>query len=182
MEALSRGQIGTPSYPLNDSKGSGGVMRVAPIGLFFKGKEVFEIGMKSAAITHGHPTGYLTAGYFAMLISLLFEGEELKEAVKECLEELSAHKDSEESISVIKEAIRLFEDGINPEIAIPKLGEGWVAEEALAIAVYCSLMYQNDYRNGILVSVNHGGDSDTTGTITGAILGTIIGVHNIPLE
>jgi len=43
-------------------------------------------------------------------------------------------------------------------------------------------MYQNDYRNGILVSVNHGGDSDTTGTITGAILGTIIGVHNIPLE
>ena len=31
---------------------------------------------------------------------------------------------------------------------IRELGEGWVAEETLAIAIYCSLKYQNDFSKG----------------------------------
>ena len=42
--------------------------------------------------------------------------------------------------------------------AIHKIGKGWVAEETLAIAVYCVLIYSEDFEKGIISSVNHGGE------------------------
>jgi len=67
----------------------------------------------------------------------------------------------------------------NPE-TIEKIGGGWTAGEALAIAVYCSLAAGGDFRKGALLAVNHSGDSDSTGAITGNILGTLLGDSAIP--
>jgi ADP-ribosylglycohydrolase len=61
-----------------------------------------------------------------------------------------------------------------------KIGEGWVGEEALAIAVYCALKYQDDLRGALIAAVNHDGDSDSTGAITGNILGAYLGANAIP--
>jgi ADP-ribosylglycohydrolase len=63
---------------------------------------------------------------------------------------------------------------------IPELGEGWVGEEALAIALFCALRYPHDWKSGVIAAVNHSGDSDSTGSICGAILGTALGVDAIP--
>ena len=60
------------------------------------------------------------------------------------------------------------------------LGEGWVAEETLAIAIYCSLKYCDDFEKAIIASVNHSGDSDSTGAVTGNIMGAYLGLKNIP--
>ena len=54
-----------------------------------------------------------------------------------------------------------------------------MAEEALAIAVYCALRYENDFSAGIIASVNHDGDSDSTGAIAGNILGALCGYDMI---
>ena len=62
---------------------------------------------------------------------------------------------------------------------IYRLGRGAVAEETLAIALYCTLRYQDDFSSGIIASVNHGGDSDSTGAVTGNILGAIVGINGI---
>jgi len=61
-----------------------------------------------------------------------------------------------------------------------QIGAGWVAEEALGISLYSSLAAENDFKKGVLLSVNHSGDSDSTGSITGNILGAIYGVDIIP--
>ena len=66
--------------------------------------------------------------------------------------------------------------------AIQEIGEGWVGEEALAIAVYCSLKFSDNFSSGVTAAVNHSGDSDSTGAITGAILGTLLGYEAIPEE
>ena len=66
--------------------------------------------------------------------------------------------------------------------AIRMLGEGWVAEETLAIALYCSLKYCDDFKKGIIAAVNHSGDSDSTGAVTGNILGTYWGLRRLPQE
>ena len=58
---------------------------------------------------------------------------------------------------------------------VETLGQGWVAEEALAIGVYAAMVGQVDLRKGLMVAVNHSGDSDSTGAIAGNILGTIHG-------
>jgi ADP-ribosylglycohydrolase len=66
-----------------------------------------------------------------------------------------------------------------PQVAaISQLGQGWVAEEALAISVYCALVAR-DFRSGVIMAVNHDGDSDSTGSITGNLLGTMLGVAAI---
>ena len=45
---------------------------------------------------------------------------------------------------------------------------------------YCALKYQNDFSKAMIASVNHDGDSDSTGAITGNILGALIGYAAIP--
>mgnify|MGYP000212274172 CR=1 FL=1 len=66
--------------------------------------------------------------------------------------------------------------------AINLLGEGWVAEEAIAISIYCALRYRNDFRKTLCAAVNHDGDSDSTGAITGNILGAYLGIKGITSE
>ncbi|MBQ1904521.1 MAG: ADP-ribosylglycohydrolase family protein, partial [Ruminococcus sp.] len=66
--------------------------------------------------------------------------------------------------------------------AIHQLGEGLVAEEALAISVYSALKYEDDFDMALRTSVNHNGDSDSTGSITGNILGAYVGCEAIPLK
>ena len=64
--------------------------------------------------------------------------------------------------------------------AINELGHGWVAEEALAIAIYSSIKHSDNFEDALICSVNHGGDSDSTGAITGNIMGTFLGFNKIP--
>ena len=82
-------------------------------------------------------------------------------------------------MDIIDLAIELSKNDEDDLDNIHKLGEGWVAEEALGIALYCALKYQNDFSKALQVSVNHKGDSDSTGAVTGNILGALIGFDAI---
>jgi len=163
-------------------------MRVAPVGMFMShwiGKDAeeihttFELAADTAGITHGHPTGRLTAGVFAAIIALLLRGSTLKEAVGVAKGALRRHECHEETLAAIELAEELFISEPNSATAIRKLGEGWVAEEALAISLYCALCAR-DLESGLILAVNHDGDSDSTGSITGNLLGCVYGVRGIP--
>lgn len=182
LSALQTG-MGTMEKPLNNSKGCGGVMRVAPIGLYYWRDPVkaFDVGCKAAAITHGHPSGYFAAGAFALLIALLSAEQELPEALDAVRSELEKHRDSGEVIQALTEAQLMAASGLSSAEAIAALGEGWVAEEALAIAVYCALVCA-DFERAVVMAVNHDGDSDSTGAICGNIMGCLLGRHAIPIE
>jgi ADP-ribosylglycohydrolase len=172
----------------NDSKGCGGVMRIAPVGLFawrlrndYTPHDAFRLGMDLAAITHGHPTGILTGGVLAVLIMALTDGATLSESIdaaKVCLRQEARH---EETLRAIELAEELSTGDIPHNNAIDRIGQGWIAEEALAISIYCTLV-ANNFRQGLILAVNHDGDSDSTGSITGNLLGTIYGVEAIPQE
>ena len=82
----------------------------------------------------------------------------------------------------MEKAIRLSNDDLPGHTAIRQLGEGWVAEEALAIAVYCALKYEDDFNRALIASVNHDGDSDSTGALTGNLLGARLGLSGIPAK
>ncbi|KAA0873513.1 ADP-ribosylglycohydrolase family protein [Nitrincola tapanii] len=129
-------------YAIDNSKGCGGVMRFAPVGLFTWGRRqhmslqsAFQLGADLAALTHGYPTGFLTEGVLAVMIHQLVEGTTMVNAVN--------------------------------------------AEETLAISVYCALVAR-DFRESVILAVNHDGDSDSTGAIAGNLLGTLHGVASIP--
>jgi ADP-ribosyl-[dinitrogen reductase] hydrolase len=168
---------------INNSKGCGGVMRVAPVGLYlWPSRDVgaaFELACKTAAITHAHPSGILPAGVLAALILQLLHGSTLRGALKLAMAELQKHADHEETSQFLITAIELADSNLSPEQAISFLGEGWVAEEALAIAIYCALVAE-DFRQGVMLAVNQDGDSDSTGAITGNLLGVMHGLNAIP--
>jgi ADP-ribosylglycohydrolase len=172
--------MGTIEEKINDSKGCGGVMRTAPVGLAFPSCRAFQEGAEYAAITHGHPSGYLSAGFLSALISYLIEGKILTEAIDLSIGQLIRYDGHSETLKKIELVQKLSVSQKSPEESIHAIGEGWVGEEALAISLYCSLKFSDNFARGILAAVNHSGDSDSTGSITGAILGTLLGVESIP--
>jgi ADP-ribosyl-[dinitrogen reductase] hydrolase len=168
----------------NHSKGCGGIMRIAPVGLYAarRGWELqasFNMGVELAALTHGHPTGQLAAGVFAVLIQCLAGGLDLEQAVHASLQALCAAAGHEEVLNAIEHVHELRKRRLPHQLAIELLGQGWVAEEALGIALYCAYVAR-DFRHGVLLAVNHGGDSDSTGALTGNLLGARDGQRCIP--
>ncbi len=182
LSALRSGTMGTIEERINDSKGCGGVMRTAPAGLAFPSGEAFREGAEYAAITHGHPTGHLTAGYLAELVALLVSGKSLDQALDGATTRLDSYSERNETLEAVNLARRLAATEVSPERAISQIGEGWIAEEALAISIYCSLKFRDNFKEAVIAAVNHSGDSDSTGSITGAILGTALGLKAIPAE
>ena len=64
--------------------------------------------------------------------------------------------------------------------ATHSLGQGWVADEALAIGVLCALRHENDIAGAMTFAANHGGDSNNTAAIAGMLVGARIGFNAIP--
>ncbi len=152
-------------------------MRVAPVGLI--AIEPFRLGCGVAAITHGHPTGYLAAGFLAQVIAQVVHGDGLSEAITTARGELITWQHHGECLAAVNAALRHASDAEPTAEAVEELGEGWVAEEALAIALFCALTAR-DFAHGTRLAVNHSGDSDSTGAITGNILGAMWGRSAIP--
>lgn len=200
ISALASGHCGTYDKHLNHSKGCGGVMRVAPIALYLaqlknydKLDEIADVAARSSAITHSHPLGFIPSAYLAVLIACLlrgdFPGKALHKAEIATRKYFANSEYTEYCLKLVNKAISLAwpedeDDRIADDLdAIRELGEGWVAEETLAIALYCSLKYlddENGFEKALIASVNHSGDSDSTGAVTGNIMGAILGYKNIP--
>ncbi len=193
MTAIAEGCCGTMEKPINNSKGCGGVMRVSPIGLCFGESDmtplaVDRMGAEAAALTHGHGMGYIPAAMLVHIIRLLAHNERisLKDAVldsKLAMEKLFPDAECLPTfLRLIDRAIALAEGGTLPLRAIHTLGQGWCGDEALAVAIYCALKYSGDFDKAVRAAVNHGGDSDSTGAITGNILGAYLGLSRIPAK
>ncbi len=185
--------------PHNASKGCGGIMRVAPIGIFgathgWTIEKTGRIAGESAEITHQHKMSTFSSAVQAMIIQecILAEGvvtsEDLSGIVEGLLGRLpemypGEERRIEEFSSLIRKAM-LMADGSQAdwEVIQRELGGGWIAEETLAIAVFSVLRHIADFKACMVCAVNHGGDSDSTGAVAGNILGAILGYHSLPEE
>ena len=188
---------------VNDSKGCGGIMRVAPMGLLDAGyclrkqycnpPQVLEEGGQIAAVTHKHPLAILPA---ALLSGLVFQAatHPTDEAVDgfwnlvgECIDLMKQVYADDRYAPYVSEMVRLTDTALdladNKEVtdakAIRSLGEGWTGDEAWAIALYCVARHIDDPLQALIAAVNHDGDSDSTGSIAGNIIGAIYGYEAI---
>lgn len=169
----------------NNSKGCGAVMRSAPIGLGARSADAaWELASKSAAHTHLHPSGYLSAAYFAAVIQGVVRGQRLPAAMEVADDLLANAPDHEEVARAISAARTVAAAGAPSPDALESLGEGWTGEEALAMALACALTVEGDSpaatRAALWRSVLHRGDSDSTGSITGNLLGAMHGTRCLP--
>ena len=193
--------------PYNNSKGCGGIMRTAPVALYgavwrdtpegepLEGrisniKDVDMLAADAAEITHQHPLGWLPSALEAHVVyRILQKDSPTVDDFKAYLSEgydmlLSLYPNEGAGITQLRaltdKALGLVGSSASDVDNIEAIGEGWVAEETFAIAVYCAVKYFDNFEKSIIASVNHKGDSDSTGAVTGNILGAVVGSHAIP--
>lgn len=196
----------------NNSKGCGGIMRVAPVAFAF-GKiepsdareefknrsEVIRMACEVARLTHLHPLGFLPAGVMVHLLykiayatesitverikNIVFEGlwflDNLTDPATGASYKSLYHEALDELNIMILKTFRLASVITDDVSAIRQLGQGWTGDEALYIALYCAIRHLDNMRDAIIASVNHDGDSDSTGSVCGNIMGAIHGYEAI---
>lgn len=182
ITTLGKGVMGRLSKPINNSKNSGGVIRVSPVGLFERRKDAFELGTRIGAITHGHPSSYYSAGAMALLIGNIVEGMSIVDGVLDVIGELKRHDKTKECIDGLEHAISLYKTQPGSREALAQLGTGREATQALAMGVYCALSFPDDIVKALRLAVNHEGDSGSVGSVTGNIVGAYLGKKAIPQE
>ena len=190
LSALQNKEMGTMENPLNTSKGCGAVMRVAPFGLCFGNLEkdnpqyFWDQSASIGALTHGHHMSHLSCALMSSIIGRIIYSSNGQTALTELIgsaigcmkEKIYGYHHKHEFFSLMEKAMTMASNDRSDIANIKDLGQGWVAEEALAIAIYCACKYQNNAIQGIIASVNHSGDSDSTGSIAGNILGAWAGI------
>jgi ADP-ribosylglycohydrolase len=89
-----------------------------------------------------------------IIAALLWEGSTLDLALDAVAQRLREHRGHEEVLAAVDAARELTASSIAPSPeAVARLGRGWVAEETLAIAVYCALV-ADDFEHGVVLGVN----------------------------
>lgn len=161
--------FGEPAH--NDSKGCGTIMRIAPIAFGIARERVREAAIATSACTHGHPVGQLAAAAWAEILADVQAGMELQEAAERTA---GAYSDLGQPGVIVARSIQgaLCAAPDGRAETVESLGAGWVAEEALAIALYASMAAKN-FEDGLRIAVTHSGDSDSTGAIAGNMLGLL---------
>jgi len=164
-----------------ESKGCGSAMRVAALGLFYEDlDEVESVARDSSLLTHGHPAALEASAAAALLVALALRGASPSRMYEEVMRRCGGRSpDFDGCLSRVPDVL-----GRPPEEVLTSgvLGEGWVAEEAVASALYCFWRHPDDYRAAVLEAVNTDGDSDSLATITGSISGARLGLGAIPAE
>ncbi len=193
LSALASGRMGSTRRRINHSKGCGGAMRVAPVGLLHpewageKLDALDRLGAEAAAITHGHPMGFIPAAFLTHAIHrCAFRSEEdetlpgiLAEALA-AVERLYAEEPELADFSqLMRDAMELANGERGDPENIDALGGGWCGDSAVAIAVYCALRHGWAFDEAVIAAVNHSGDSDSTAAIAGNLLGAWLGCDRI---
>ncbi len=148
-------------------------------------EDVMQMGAESAALTHGHPLGYISAAMLAGLVNECVYGtsETLKNAVLLSLDatmKMFAHiSEVHELRTLVTAAMELAQDEGDAVAHIAMLGHSTCAESTMAIAIYCALRYEESFDQAIRTAVNFNGDSDTVAAVTGNILGAWKGIKCI---
>ncbi|WP_115789345.1 ADP-ribosylglycohydrolase family protein [Arthrobacter silvisoli] len=211
LSGLAGGEMGTAARPVNpDSKGCGTVVRSAPFGLLPHIGEatVYKLSNDAALLTHGHPSARQSSGAFSVLIHRIMAGAEVRDAAEHVLALVEALPDADaELVKRLRRTLDLTAPELttpalpagagrqaaavlSPEELVGQLGEGRVAEEALAVGLYAVLATEQGdgqdeaghFRKAVALALNHSGDSDSTASIAGNILGARYGEEALPAD
>ncbi|MEU8591739.1 ADP-ribosylglycohydrolase family protein [Streptomyces sp. NPDC048664] len=174
--------MGTLEAPKNPGEqGPEAAARSAPFGLLvgWEPQLVFQLAVECAAQTHGHPTAFLAAGAYAVIVHALARGESLDAAVQRALGLLAPRPGQQPVSDALQHALGAVRQGMPSPARIEELAGAGGADGVLAVAVYCALVGE-DTRHGLCLAVNHGGPSGATGALTGGLLGALHGETALP--
>jgi len=202
MTSLRRLAGGAPLFRAGDqlSKGCGANMRVAPVALLPWGEmDMIYAARMQAVITHRHPTAVAAAQLTAQAVRALATGCSLSDLlpylVSECQDWAMATREGafprplqvarmgwfecQDALWSVETALQVDDRYADPCVIT---GEGWTAEQCLATALACLLLFPGDPVLAIRRAAATGGDSDSIAAITGALAGAAYGFTAWPAD
>ncbi len=171
LSALNMNRCGTIEHRINSSTGCGTIMRVAPIAFLPQTiNQIFELGAKQGAITHGHYLGFASSGFFAAILNQMILGYSFEESMKNSYQALNYFNQKFQLIDELSSYLKMVEQHISNKIILSNddlcnaIGEGWQAHHALGIALY-TYKKSDSFEDLLFLSSHHRGDSDSTCTL-----------------
>jgi ADP-ribosylglycohydrolase len=191
---------------MTDSKGCGANMRVTPVGLVpgLTDEQRAGAAQLQAAITHGHPTGLAASELTAFACRWLADGTkpgDLLAALRQhCADQRTVYHERwlgdlwmQPTVTSPEKFIARGWDecaaALDVVAAAPFVswgdpceltGAGWIAEEALATALYCYLASPEEPVRAIARGATSSGDSDSIACLAGAFAGAALGMAAWP--
>ncbi len=162
------------------SLGNGAAMRSAPVGLRYFGDTttIWHEAKNSAWPTHRHELGIEGAQLIALATSLAASDwaigpRTLAEALLPSC-----------TTVVFQNRLKCLAEVVGPD-DIAQFGNGIEAHESVVTALACFALYPTDFQNAVATAFWQGGDTDTIGAMTGALVGARVGsgfASSMPLD
>ncbi len=162
------------------SKTCGSLMRAGILGFIFRNdpEKLIEAASLSGRITHTHPAADAASVAGAYAVKLALDGVAPEDMFLSLLK--ATEGISDEFTEALKGSYELAHSNLGDEKALPKIGQGWYADETFALAYFCILRYPDDYKKAVQTAVNITGDSDSVASVAGGILGARLGIEAVP--
>jgi len=180
LQALSQGRQVPDDQPIwNMEATNGAAMRIAPVGLFFCQDEsaLKDSVIRVSALTHRHPESVAGAMAVAFSVAHGVLGDIPAD-------ELMAGACEFTRPSLVSEQLGQCQDmlgrGVDCAGAIKALGNSPYVVESVPSSIYCACSNPESYEGAVVAAIMGGGDTDTMGSMAGAIAGARQGVNDIP--
>lgn len=167
------------------SKGNGGAVRVVAIACAYHDDLdlLAALAEETAGVTHAHPLGRAGAVAHALALGRILAevegGPPDSESVIATILQAGSVKGTIIA-SRLEDALRLVRGLADPGDAARVLGNGVLAEEAVPLALFCSLRWAPDFVSVVKNTILAGGDTDTTAAMSGALCGALVGEEGLP--
>lgn len=181
-EAIERIANGTSAYESGNGgkmdNGNGSLMRILPLAFAFRNsKNRPEAVRMASSITHSNILSVMCCQIYVEIATDLLKGMTPEEAYDDVCARFSGQASREEHLAR-KELGRFLSGGMKTAPEDEIRSSGYVAD-TLEASVWC-LLHSGSFAEAILKAVNLGGDTDTTGCVTGGLAGIWYGFDAIP--
>lgn len=166
---------------MEEDNGNGSLMRILPLLFFIKDLPIgerYEKTKEVSAITHAHFRSAFSCFIYLELALHLLNGFNIVDAYFKMKNDVLSFADqrgfNKYEIDKFK---RILHTGINNETESAIHSSGYVLH-TLEASIWC-LLNTDNYAGAVLKAVNLGGDTDTTGCVTGGLAGLLYGYDDI---
>ena len=164
------------------SNGNGSLMRILPLLVYMKGKDVneqFNLIRKASSLTHPHIRSALCCFLYLKMAEYVINDIDKHTAFQSTrMDTLSLMEYLSCADAEYKALYRLLSSDL-AKLPEKEIDSGGYVVSSLEASIWC-LLTTDCYRDAVLKAVNLGDDSDTTGAITGGMAALLYGLDSIP--
>lgn len=184
FENLKKGIPPTESGVMSRNPGNAPAIKIAPVGMYMHATGKYDEGLQFAEdlgkMTHLDPRSIASGVVQAHAIYALLDTVSRTGFMDSVIDVCSAWEKSKEQGKKVTLLDRLQWVGqnrdVHEETAYQKIGIGWPVTKNYPFTLFMFQKYWDDPEEGLLRTVNYGGDCDSTAAIFGALAGAKNGI------